>query len=474
MEQNENMNEQLDGTTEVEQIETVDKAAAPYRSEDEDEKRAERRRRRRKNQILVYLVSVIIVIVLAVGIVYGVKRILTYMESRRASEIQESQQTVIEQITADEEILEQPDVPETAEPIETLPGMSDAEKLDEIVNAVIEVMPIEDKVAGLFIVTPESVTGVNAAVQAGEGTQNALSRYAVGGIVYSDKNIQSAEQFKEMISNTELYSKYPLFIAVEEEGGSNSPVAGNGLAEPQESASDIGISGDANRAYQAGTNIAAYLTQLGINLDFAPVADLANVDNSVMSSRSYGQDAATVSPFVTAMISGLQDNGITACLKYFPGGGSATVGTDEEQVIIDRTLEELQDQELTVFRAGIEAGVKIVMVGNMTVSAISTDGMPASMSKEVVTDCLREELGFDGVIITADMSEAAISDNYGADQAAVMALRAGCDMVLMPSDFEQAYEGVLTAVQDGTISEERINDSLRRIYRIKYADRIQN
>ena len=326
--------------------------------------------------------------------------------------------------------------------------------------------------AGLFIVTPESITGVSTAVQAGEGTQEALARYAVGGMVYFSQNMQSQEQLAEMIDNTLLYTKYPLFIAVDEEGGSVARVADAGIGQTVDSAQAIGQSGDANIAYQAGATIGTYLSQLGFNLDFAPVADLANVENSVMASRSYGSDPAVVSGFVASMMQGLEEQNVTACLKHFPGIGSSTQDTHDGLASTDRSAEDFRANEFAVFQAGIDAGANMIMVGHMAAPSLTGDNTPCSLSSSVVTDILRTELNFEGVIITDALNMSAVSEYYSSDEAAVLALRAGCDMLLMPEDFETAYNGVLQAVQDGTISEERINDSLRRIYRIKYADRV--
>ena len=275
-----------------------------------------------------------------------------------------------------------------------------------------------------------------------------------------------------MIDNTLLYTKYPLFIAVDEEGGSVARVADAGLGQTVDSAQTIGESGDPNNAYQAGVTIGGYLSEFGFNLDFAPVADLANVENSVMEGRSYGSDAASVSQFVTSMMQGLSEQNVTACLKHFPGIGSSVQDTHDGLAVTDRSAEEFRAQEFTVFQAGIDAGAEMIMVGHMAAPSLTGDNTPCSLSQAVVTDILRNEMNYDGVIITDALNMSAISQYYSADEAAVLALRAGCDMLLMPEDFETAYNGVLQAVQEGTISEERINDSLRRIYRIKYADKV--
>lgn len=431
----------------------------------QQERREARRKRRVRNQILAYTTVVIFILALAVGIVFGVQYL-----TQAGIENEQQKQEQIDQMLGEEESLEVPETePESSEEIVEL---TPEQKLDEIVNAGIEVMPLEDKVAGLFIVTPESITGVNTAVKAGEGTKQALTKYSVGGIVYSTKNIQSEAQIKEMIETTKLYANYPLFIAVEDEGGKISPLEEKGLVAKQDGAAAIGEGEDAAKAAEAGKAIGSYLAEYGFNLDLAPVADLSSVEKSVMEKRAYGAEADKVSPFVTAMVQKLQEQKVSACLKHFPGMGSTTQDTDAGLASTDRSAEDFRANEFVVFQAGIDAGADMVMVSHMSAPALAGDNAPCSMSSAVVTDILRKELGFEGVIITDAMNIAAVSNYYGADDAAVLALRAGCDMILMPEDFEKAYNGVLEAVKSGVISEERINDSLRRVYRIKYADRV--
>lgn len=433
--------------------------------QEQQEKREARRKRRIRNQVLAYVTVAAFVIALAAGIVFGVQY-LTKESHRR----QQQKQDQVDQMLEGEESIEESTKESEDEPV--VVELTPEQKLDEIVNAGIEVMPLEDKVAGLFIVTPESITGVTTAVKAGDGTKEALTKYSVGGIIYQTKNIQSAEQFKEMIETTKLYSNYPLFIAVEDEGGSISPLAEKGLVDKQDNAKAQAENGGADKAYEAGSAMGSYLKEYGFNLNLAPVADLNSVDNSIMKNRAYGSEADKVSPCVTSMVRGLKEQHVSACLKHFPGMGSTAQNTDEGLASTDRSAEDFRANEFAVFQAGIDAGADMVMVSHMAASSLAGDNTPCSMSSAVVTDILRREMGFDGVIITDSMSIAAVSDYYEAGEAAVLALRAGCDMILMPEDFEKAYNGVLEAVQSGVISEERINDSLRRVYRIKYADRI--
>ena len=174
-------------------------------------RREERRRRRKRNQVFAYLTLILFVILIVAGVVAAVI-IIGKKQQVKQPDNNASLAGEINDLVGPEESLEKPEVSDT------VPEPTPEEKLDKIIDAAIEVMPLEDKVAGLFIVTPESITGAGTAIQAGEGTKDALNKWAVGGLIYFQKNIKSAEQLKEMISNTLLYSKYPLFIAVDEEG----------------------------------------------------------------------------------------------------------------------------------------------------------------------------------------------------------------------------------------------------------------
>ena len=434
------------------------------RQENQQDKREERRRRRKRSQMIAYTLVGILILILAAAIALAVSAITS------RSSIQQEQQTKLDEILSSEETIEVP-----TEPVETVQEMTDEQKLDKIIDeAIIQNMPLEDKVAGLFITTPESITGVSAAVQAGDGTKDALSKYPVGGIVYAAKNIQSADQLKQMIDNTKLYTSYPLFIAIDGEGSGTDAVAAAGLGTKTDSPETIGASGDANNAYTAGTTVGSYLAELGFNLDFAPAADLKVVDGNAAGSSSYGSEADKVASFVGYMQAGLQEQKVTACIGQFPGIGSSTQSTKDGMASTDRSTEDFRANEFAAFQTCIDNGMtKMIRISNMAAPSLTGDNTPCTFSSAVVTDILRNELNFRGVIVSGVMNEAAISNYYGADEAAVLALRAGCDMIYAPENFETAYNGVLEAVQNGTISEERVNDSLRRIYRIKYADKLE-
>ena len=416
-----------------------------------EEKRELRRKRRIKNLILAYMGTALTILVLVLGTVVGMRVLKN--EEGFFSQVEGGENGDISS-----DIIEQP---------------TKEELLNEIIDARISEMTLEEKVAGLFIVTPESITGVTTAIQAGEGTKAALEKYPVGGLIYFTKNIQSESQIKEVLANTTSYSRFPLFLAVDEEGGKVARVAEALKLENVGNMAQIGSTGDATQAYNAMQKVGNYLTEYGFNLNFAPVADvLTNSNNVSIGDRSFGNDANVVSNMVVSAVKGLQETGVTACMKHFPGLGDAGTDTHNGLAVVNKTMEELKETELVPFIAGIEAGVDMIMIGHVSLPQITGDNTPATISEEIISNLLRKELGFDGVVITDAMNMGAITKYYKAKDVATLALIAGADMILMPENFELAYKGVLEAVQNGTLSEERIDDSLTRVYRIKYADMV--
>lgn len=308
--------------------------------------------------------------------------------------------------------------------------------------------------------------------QAGDATKAALEQYPVGGIIYFSQNIENEEQITTMTSNSQSYSKIPLFIGVDEEGGSlvariaNNP---NFQVPTFPDMKEIGASGDPYKAYEVGSSIGSYLKEYGFNMDFAPDADvLTNPENTAIGSRSFGSDPQLVSQMVAEEVKGLEEQNVTAVLKHFPGHGSTAEDSHNGAAVVNRSLEELRIAEFLPFEAGIQAGADVVMVGHLQVPQIIPDDTPASLSSVMITDILRNELGFDGLVITDSLSMGAVTEYYTPAEAAVMCIQAGADMLLIPEDFHQAYQGVLDAVNNQTLSEERINESLTRILRVKY------
>lgn len=303
--------------------------------------------------------------------------------------------------------------------------------VDERIGA----MTLEQKVAQLFIVTPEAlVEGVSQVTQAGDMTREGVTAHPVGGIVYFAQNLLDPEQTTTMLANVKQFyadaGNVAPFIAVDEEGGTVVRVADNEAFGAQDvgDASALGSAGDTEAAKRAAEQIADYLMPLGFNLDFAPVADVVDpLRSDTMGLRSFSSDAAVAADMVRAEVEGFRDKKMLCCAKHFPGIGAAAGDSHEGAITIEATNEELETVDLVPFRAAIEAGVPMIMVGHVSLPNIVGDSTPAPLSSAVVQGMLRDSLGYTGIIVTDSLSMGAITDYYTPAEAAVAALKAGCD-----------------------------------------------
>ena len=335
-------------------------------------------------------------------------------------------------------------------------------------------MTLEQKAAQLFVVTPEAITGVDTATLATDATRAALEAYPVGGIVYFQKNLVNEQQTRDMLANTQTYARevtgLPAFLCVDEEGGTVSRIGGNpGFAVTNVGdMCDVGALGDTDYARNIAANIGSYLRDLGFNVDFAPDADIANNPASdTMALRSFGSSAAAVSPMVKAQVEGFLSSDMLCAAKHFPGIGGAEGDSHDTSIYSSKTVDEMAQEELLPFQAAMEADVPFIMVGHLSTPQATGNDLPASVSSAIVTDLLRDRLGYDGIVITDSMGMGAVNERYEAGEAAVLAIEAGVDIVLTPADFPTAYQSVLDAVASGRISEDRINESVMRIVEAK-------
>jgi beta-N-acetylhexosaminidase len=342
-------------------------------------------------------------------------------------------------------------------------------KLDNLLRA----MTLEEKIYQLFVVTPEQLTGEETVTAADDTTKDRLEQYPVGGIIYFSANLVSTDQTKEMLGQIQEFSYeiegLPLFLCVDEEGGRVARIANN----PSFGVEQVGPMADiasAEEAYQCGNTIGNYLYELGFNVDFAPDADvITNENNTVIGDRSFGSDSAVVTEYAIAYSDGLHNNQILSTFKHFPGHGATEADTHEGYAYTNKSYEELSEAELKPFEAAGENGVDMIMVAHISLPTILGEDTPCSLSKEMVTDILREELGYQGIVITDALNMGAISEKYDSSTAAVKAIEAGVDLLLTPVDLEAAYAGIYAAVCNGEISENRIDESVRRILKAKLA-----
>lgn len=359
---------------------------------------------------------------------------------------------------------QQTEPPVTTAPVETDPP--------ELVRAreILEGMTPEEKICQLFIVTHDQLAGVSGVTQSGPATKAALEKYPVGGIIYFSPNLRSREQTVQMIEDLQSDSGLGLFVSVDEEGGIVTRLGHNsdmGVTDFS-NMKTIGRDGDPAAAYDVGFTLGTEIAELGFNLDFAPVADVdSNPDNPVIGVRAFHSDPQIAADLVAACVAGFGDSGTLCTLKHFPGHGDTASDSHYGAVSVEKTLQELEACELLPFRAGIEAGASCVMVGHISLPEVTGDTLPATLSFEIVSCLLRGELGFEGLIITDSMSMGAITEHYDSAEAAVLALRAGVDVILMPQSLSGAVEGILEALESGELSQTRIDESVLRILETK-------
>ena len=357
-----------------------------------------------------------------------------------------------------------PEAPQTQE------TPSAAAQSTQLAEQILNSMTLEEKLWQLFFVAPEALTGEEAVTESSDALTQALAEKPVGGVILFARNLISREQTMALLADVKSASRLAPFLGVDEEGGTVSRVGANsamGVTQLRDM-SVYGASGDASALYGDLYDLAQSLNELGFNVDFAPVADVTTgSDENPMKLRSFSSDPERCASMVSVSVGALQDGGVAACLKHFPGYGTATADDHNGSVSLDRTLEQLEQTEFVPFSAGIGKGAYFVMVSHLSVPAVTGDDTPADLSEKLVTELLRNTLHFQNVVITDAHNMGSIAQNYTPAEAAVAALRAGVDMILMPQDLQGAYDGVTKAIADGVLTEDRIDRSVLRILNVK-------
>lgn len=296
-----------------------------------------------------------------------------------------------------------------------------------------------------------------------------IKEYKPGGVILFSRNLESVEQIVELTNDLQRCSpKSPLLISIDQEGGRVSRLPkGFTIFPPCEL---LGRCNSSELAYAAAATIAKELKAVGINMNMAPVLDVnSNPDNPVIGDRAFGSTPEVVGEMGLVTAAGLQDNRVVACGKHFPGHGDTNADSHKELPVVEASRERLEAVEFPPFRRAAAAGVATMMTAHVLYKALD-ERIPATLSPAVITNLLREEMRYDGVVLTDDLEMHAIVDHYGPGDAAVRALLAGCDVLLICKDRDReiaAFEAVEQAVSSGTIESARLNQSVARIQRVK-------
>ncbi|MDY3874858.1 MAG: glycoside hydrolase family 3 protein [Megamonas funiformis] len=371
----------------------------------------------------------IVIIIVIVLVILGINNRNIFNDNEQV--IQDKQQIKQENLTIDEKVDK------------TVASMSKTEKIGQMVMIGIQGTKVDDD--SLYM----------------------LNQYHMGGVILFDRNMESPEQVKQLTSDLQAQSneKVPLFIGIDEEGGDVVRMAEK--LTPPPSQKEIGSTGDIEQAKTWAIKTAKSLKDMGINVNFAPVADVGSNDK-----RSYSTDANTVIDFVRAATKGYQQENIIYSLKHFPGIGKGKVDSHIDSSSIDVVKEVLMTEDILPFKTIIdenEPNDYFILVSHLKYPALDEE-YPASLSSKIMTDLLRNELGYKGIIITDDMEMGAVANHNDFRSIGVKAVKAGADIVLVCHEYEhqqEVYLGLLDAVNSGEISQERIDESVKRIIKVK-------
>lgn len=339
-------------------------------------------------------------------------------------------------------------------------------------------MTLEEKIGQLFIVRP-SISGSDT--EFNDNMKSIIDQYHPAGILLKGANIKTKDQLTKYINAYKAYDTLKPLIISDEEGGVVARVAKSGILPASQTsfgysnAHAVGNTGDVNNAIHMGDVIGKYLSGLGINGDYAPVADInSNPNNPIIGTRAFGDTPARVTEMVVGFLEGMAPHNVLTCLKHFPGHGDTSTDTHTEAAIVTKTWEQMLECEIIPFKENMHK-TDMIMVAHIIAQNIDPD-TPASISYEIITNKLRNELGYNGIVTTDGMEMAAITNDHTAGEAALAAIKAGCDMICCPSDtgiegllddFVNAYNAILNAVKSGEITEARIDESVNRIMKAK-------
>jgi len=362
--------------------------------------------------------------------------------------------------------------------------------MQKLADKIINEMTLEEKIGQLFFIKPETLAKrrvpnnrylryllnkIFPRINSISKNQiKTLKKYHVGGVILFERHLVTREKLINYLSDLQTNSKFPLFFACDEEGGyvrrlSRVPALGVPIAPHM---SEIGEAGDPEKAFEIGCMLGQEMTKLGLNVNFAPVADIYtretdNNNKNLSNKRYFSSDPEVVSEMVSAIVDGMQKQNLSATLKHFPGHGD-TVGDSHLGLSISNVdLDTLRSRELMPFKAGIEAGADFIMVGHQSLPNVLKNNIPCCMSKFIINDILRGELNYDKIVICDSLNMHAILNHYDIKTALTNCINAGVDMIMLPPNLKKAFKIIKKQVKNNIITEETIDTAVRRIINIK-------
>lgn len=338
--------------------------------------------------------------------------------------------------------------------------------LEEKVDEEIKGLSLREKIGQMLVIDYNSTEYTNE-------LDILLKEVKPGGFILFKYNISNYTQTVYYISKIKESNNIPMLISIDQEGGRVQKIKQvadvNVLDIPD--MYTLGKTKDASLAYDVGKVIAEELSAFGINTDYAPVIDVfSNPNNTVIGDRAFGNDYQRVIDMAIPLAKGMKEKGVISTYKHFPGHGDTDADSHIELPVVTKTKEELYQNELLPFKAAIENGADMIMVAHIALPNVTGNYMPASLSNEVINGILRDELGFKGVVITDAINMKALVDNYTLEEIYKYTINAGTDIILMPLKPIDTVNTIEKLVNEGTITEERINESVKRILLMKHSN----
>jgi len=353
--------------------------------------------------------------------------------------------------------------------------LSEEEKLDLEAEALINKMSIDEKIGQMFILSVRNSFNGTRMLYADDYMKHIIETYKPGGIIFFTINFANPTQTRNLLRDTQKLSGIPLFMAIDEEGGKVARLGNTDRMSVTKlpPAAVIGNTGNTEYARMASHVISKELKAYGFNMNMAPVADVnTNLQNPVIGNRTYSSDPYEAGMMVAAVTEAMAEDNMISVLKHFPGHGDSSADSHKGDVIVGHDKDRLENIEFVPFSMGIEVGADAVMTAHIKVPNVTENDMPATMSSVLLQDILRKELGFNGLIITDAMDMGAVKQNWPADEAAVNAILAGVDIILIPASVKDAIKGIKNALDEGILTMDRIDESVHRIIKVKVKRRL--
>lgn len=334
---------------------------------------------------------------------------------------------------------------------------------EEFLLAKLSRMSLTDKINQMIMIDYRDVLEMNVELE------RLLDEYKVGGFILFKSNVADFNQTKKLLDDIKSSSDIPMFVSSDQEGGRVQRLDERVGFDSIPPMGEVGATGDVEKAFLLGKKIGNELNSIGVNMDMAPVLDIfSNPENRVIADRSFGTDSETVKKMSFSLADGLQSEGVIPVGKHFPGHGDTVKDSHVDLPIVEKSIDELKQMELLPFIEAVRRKLPGIMVGHLAVPKITNNNEPASLSKVMISDLLREDIGYSGLVMPDSLKMRALTNYFTSEEIYLRCILAGNDIMLMPQNVTDAFNTIYRGVNDGTIPIEKINSSVYKILSTKF------